>query len=199
MLHTPALYTRWQTRVFCVCINKLSLDYCHFPLIFINTLRSLVHLRLQYYICLVRSIGEEQGRESEGRSAGYWVFCFFFFHEWEWEGERTEIARNNRPVFLPDLITFLAVCFYVLLLREPLEGYWRSANLLPLLPPSLPLTDIPSDSGLTRSLQRSVVEKLPVRLIDNASCPALITEYTEPQSTTETGGLAVCFTIKPSI
>ncbi|KAL0154911.1 hypothetical protein M9458_049174, partial [Cirrhinus mrigala] len=41
-------------------------------------------------------------------------------------------------------------------------------------PPSiLPLTDIPSDSGLTR-------KKLPVRLIDNASCPAHITEYAEP-------------------
>ncbi|KAK2867397.1 hypothetical protein Q8A67_025514 [Cirrhinus molitorella] len=67
-------------------------------------------------------------------------------------------------------------------------------------PPSiLPLTDIPSDSGLTRSLQRSVVQKLPVRLIDNASCPAHITEYTEPQSTTEMGGLAVSFTTKPSV
>ncbi len=105
-----------------------------------NTSFLLLHqqaiCRLQYYICLVRSIEEEQGREREGRSASNCVFSFFFFHEWEWEGERTEIAWNNWPVFLPDLVTFLAVCFYVSLLRESLEGYWRSANLLPLLPPS---------------------------------------------------------------
>ncbi len=136
MLQTPALYTRWQIQVFCFCIKKLSVDCYHFPLSFMNTLRSLVHLRLQYYICLVRSIEEEQGREREVRSASNCVFSFFFFHEWEWEGERTEIAWNNWPVFLPDLVTFLAVCFYISLLREPLEGYWRSANLLPLLPPS---------------------------------------------------------------
>ncbi len=191
------LYTRWQIQVFCFCINKLSIDCYHFPLTFMNTLRSLVHLRLQYYICLVRSIEEEQGREREGRSASNCVFSFFFFHEWEWEGERTEIAWNNRPVFLPGYIPgSVFLCFAL----EGAVGRLLEISKPAAPPPSiLPLTDIPSDSGLMRSLQHSVVEKLPVRLIDNASCPAHITEYTESQSTTETGSLAVCFTIKPSI
>ncbi len=134
MLQTPALYTRWQIQVFCFCINKLSVDCYHFPLTFMNTFSGTFTFAILYLSSQVYWRGAREGRE--GRSASNCVFSFFFFHEWEWEGERTEIAWNNRPVFLPDLVTFLAVCFYVSLLREPLEGYWRSANLLPLLPPS---------------------------------------------------------------
>lgn len=60
-------------------------------------------------------------------------------------------------------------------------------------PLSIPLTDVPSDSILMRNPQRSAVEKLPVRLIENASCLPPTSRNALEVRTAETRGLLASF------
>lgn len=142
-----------------------------------------------------------RGAREGKRGAECWLLSLLFFLlSWVRVRRREDRNSSEQQASVSAWFDYIPGSVFLCFALEGAAGRLLEISKPAAPPPSiLPLTDIPSDSGLTRSLQRSVVEKLPVRLIDNASCPALITEYTEPQSTTETGGLAVCFTIKPSI